>query len=167
DRTINARYEIDPDRNGGMDQPYEEVVRGKEARKRMHGTDCECCRAYYEDVGPLPPRLQAPLWKDPSPQSSQEAGPSRLGKRPRSASPETPSKRQRQREREMQEHQQQISRHRHHWSAAKTPPDYWLIGFPNTQQLDDINRRAKEMHEEKRRQIEAEAKKPGGRYRKK
>lgn len=44
---INAEYEIDKEKNGGMDQPYEEVVRKKSARKKMHAADCECCK----DVG--------------------------------------------------------------------------------------------------------------------
>lgn len=42
--TINAMFEIDPGRNGGLDFQFEEVVRDREKRKGMHGGDCECCR---------------------------------------------------------------------------------------------------------------------------
>ena len=37
-------YVIDPSRNGGLDFQYDEVVRGKEDRRKMDAGDCECCR---------------------------------------------------------------------------------------------------------------------------
>ncbi|KAG6872860.1 hypothetical protein C0995_005848 [Termitomyces sp. Mi166 len=57
---INAQFEINPTRNRGLDYQYDEVVRGQKDRKWMDAGDCECCRDYYEAVGPLPKRLQAP-----------------------------------------------------------------------------------------------------------
>jgi len=42
--TINAAFEIDPDANGGLDYAYDAVVRNKEERRKMHGSDCECCK---------------------------------------------------------------------------------------------------------------------------
>ena len=48
-QTINAMYEIDPARNGGVDFQYDEVVRNKDLRRKMHASDCECCH----DVGAL------------------------------------------------------------------------------------------------------------------
>jgi hypothetical protein len=42
--TINANFEIDPDKNGGLKFQYEAVERNPEERKRMHAGDCECCR---------------------------------------------------------------------------------------------------------------------------
>ena len=45
-------YEIDPEHNQGLDFQYDEVVRDKEKRKRMHAGDCECCR----EVRDSPPR---------------------------------------------------------------------------------------------------------------
>ena len=77
-------YEINPEHNQGLDFQYDEVVRDKEKRKRMHAGDCECCREvrdtppkatpsllcafsltctitqYYKAVGPSPPRLKPP-----------------------------------------------------------------------------------------------------------
>ena len=44
EETINAEYEVDAARNDGVDHPFEEVVRDKERRKRLHAGDCECCR---------------------------------------------------------------------------------------------------------------------------
>ncbi|KAJ3876971.1 hypothetical protein F5051DRAFT_461279 [Lentinula edodes] len=65
DTAINGMYEIDPAQNAGLEYQYDEVVRGREKRKRLIGGDCDDCREYYEAVGPMPPRLQPPLWKSP------------------------------------------------------------------------------------------------------
>ncbi|KAJ4479201.1 hypothetical protein J3R30DRAFT_2730972 [Lentinula aciculospora] len=65
DATINEMYEIDPAQNAGLKYQYDEVVRGREKRKRLIGGDCDDCREYYEAIGPMPPRLQPPLWKSP------------------------------------------------------------------------------------------------------
>lgn len=44
DEDINSRYEIDRERNDGLQHPYDEVVRNKSSRKRMHAVDCPCCK---------------------------------------------------------------------------------------------------------------------------
>ncbi|KAJ7922939.1 hypothetical protein B0H13DRAFT_1707276 [Mycena leptocephala] len=144
--TINASYAIDPARNGGVDFQYDAVVRGKEDRRRMEGGDCECCRDYYEAIGPLPSRLQPPLWRSP-PNSPEKRKPCRNGGRDDSIT----------------SHKQAISRHRHNWAQGSTPPSYWNIGFPNTQEAKDINERAAEMHKQKMRKVQEEAEN-GGRY---
>ncbi|KAI8989045.1 DNA repair protein endonuclease SAE2/CtIP C-terminus-domain-containing protein [Trametes punicea] len=148
--TINALYELDPARNEGAGFQYEEVVRDKQRRKHMHAVDCECCHDYYEAVGPLPPLPQGPLWRSPH---------------------STPSKRRRSESfaddektaAAIEEHKQAISRHRQRWDRAKTPPGYWSIGFPTTQEVEAINAEAARMHEEKRAMIAKEAER-GGRY---
>jgi hypothetical protein len=61
-------------------------------------------------------------------------------------------------------HKQAISRHRQRWTRAQTPPGYWNIGFPTTPEAQDINQRAQQMHEAKRRGIKAEAARSDGRY---
>ncbi|KAJ7480097.1 DNA repair protein endonuclease SAE2/CtIP C-terminus-domain-containing protein [Mycena galericulata] len=147
--TINALYAIDPAQNGGIDFQYDAVVRGKEDRRRMEGGDCECCRDYYEAIGPLPNRLQPPLWRSP-PNSPQKGKPCRRhGDSGRDAA--------------ITSHKQAISRHRHNWARASTPPSYWSIGFPSTQEAERINEQAETMHEQKRKAIQAEAEN-GGRY---
>ena len=147
DEDTFARYEIDKSKNDGLDYCYDEVVRKKKDRQKLHGTDCPCCRdvgfqssllrrsagclfdyfpyKYYEAVGPLPPRLKTPLWKSPSPSVSTS---SKIGgyRRSRSYSPVSPS---RDRSRAIKDHQQEISRHRHHWAPPSTPPDYWYVGL--------------------------------------
>jgi len=61
-------------------------------------------------------------------------------------------------------HRQRISRHRHVWAPPATPPEYWTIEFPTTQQAAEINRRAEDMHIDKRRRIEMEALSKNGRF---
>ncbi|KAH9851047.1 DNA repair protein endonuclease SAE2/CtIP C-terminus-domain-containing protein [Lenzites betulinus] len=137
--TINALYELDPTNNNGVDFQYEEVVRDKQLRKHMHASDCECCRDYYDAVGPLPPRLQAPLWRSPE------------------STPSKPSRNEPFEAAAIEEHKQAISRHRQHWARAKTPPGYWNIGFPDTQEVARMNAEAARMHAQKRAMVEDEA----------
>ncbi|KAI0332186.1 hypothetical protein GY45DRAFT_1321215 [Cubamyces sp. BRFM 1775] len=145
---INALYELDPAQNDGVAFQYDEVVRDKRRRKNMHAADCECCHDYYEAIGPLPPRTGGPLWRSPE---------------------STPSKRDSFEDEvaaaAIEEHKQAISRHRQHWPRAQTPPNYWNIGFPDTQEVAEMNAEAARMHEEKRRMIAQEAER-GGRFRK-
>lgn len=42
--TINSRFSIRKDRNNGVDFQYDAVVRNRQERKHMLGSDCECCR---------------------------------------------------------------------------------------------------------------------------
>ena len=51
------------------------------------------------------------------------------------------------------------------WARANTPPGYWNIGFPDTQEVGDINERAQEMHRQKREVVEKEIGGGGGKYR--
>ncbi|KAL1685803.1 DNA repair protein endonuclease SAE2/CtIP C-terminus-domain-containing protein, partial [Schizophyllum commune] len=155
--TINSLFEIDRTRNNGADFQFEDVVRGRESRKRLEATDCECCREYYEAVGPLPARPQGPLWRSPSRSPRKH--------RPECQHHQGNHDKEERRDEEVQAHRQAISRHRQQWARAKTPPGYWEIGFPSTQEVTDMNERAREMHRDKLRVVEAEARKDGGRYR--
>ena len=113
---VNTDYEIDASRNGGVNHQFEAVVRKRKDRQHLHAGDCECCREYYQAVGPLPARLAPPLWKSPSPGSSPSSS-----MKHRSASPGPIEAHA-----EIQNHKQQISRHRHNWAPPSTPPDYWF-----------------------------------------
>lgn len=53
------------------------------------------------------------------------------------------------------------------WARAKTPPGYWEIGFPNTQEVGDINMRAVEMQKMMMTEVDRESRRDGGRYKKK
>ncbi|KAJ6594227.1 hypothetical protein B0H19DRAFT_1094541 [Mycena capillaripes] len=151
--TINAKFAIDPEQNGGRDFQYDEVVRGREERRHMEAEDCECCRDYYQNIGPMPERLQAPLWRTPP----SSPGGSKPCLRAGSARDENA---------DITSHKKSISRHRHHWARGKTPPSYWSIGFPTTQEVVSINEKAREMHQEKQKMVQEEANRDGGRYKK-
>ncbi|KAF8806782.1 hypothetical protein BYT27DRAFT_7100717 [Phlegmacium glaucopus] len=165
DTTINAQYTIDPNQNEGLDYQYDLVVRNKDERRRLEAGDCECCREYYEGIGPLPSRLQPPLWRSPP------ATPARPCLR-QSHSHSPPGSRTRNgptphlhRQSDIESHKKGISRHRHAWGRANTPPGYWDIGFPDTQTVGDINEKAKQMHKRKKTEIDKEAGNEAGRYR--
>ena len=132
----------------------------------MHGGDCECCKGvsrsqppvsvveahlqqYYEAVGPLPRYNERPVWKDHSqPQGSQDGD-------------------------FMQEHQDKVSRHREtvpqalypitlntdkydQWRRPPTPPGFWQIAFPNTQDVEQQNAMADQMMVEREVQVRRE-----------
>jgi len=103
---------------------------------------------YYENVGPLPPRLKQPLWRSPTKTPARAEDQSNTSEA-----------------NDVEAHRKSISRHRHEWARAKTPPSYWDIGFPNTQQVEIINEKAKDMHKRKQDDIEKEAMTENGRYR--
>ncbi|KAJ7217745.1 DNA repair protein endonuclease SAE2/CtIP C-terminus-domain-containing protein [Mycena pura] len=152
---INAQFGIDPAQNAGKDFQFDDVVRKREDRRRLEAGDCECCSNYYDAIGPMPNRLHAPLWRSP-PSSSGE------GKRClRTGSTETDGAA------EIMSHKQAISRHRHRWARATTPPSYWNIGFPSTQEVVSINDKAREMHQHKQILVQEEADLDGSRYHKK
>jgi len=149
-KTLNSMFEINKEANHGLDYQFDEVVRVKDERKQLHGGDCECCRDYYTTVGPLPQRQQPPRWRSES-QESQPAfawSKNHVGGMTK-AEAETAAA--------IAAHRNEISRHRHQWAPTSTPPDYWDIGFPDTQQVQNINEKAAIMHAQKMNHVVAEA----------
>ncbi|THH09467.1 hypothetical protein EW145_g1985 [Phellinidium pouzarii] len=139
---INTHFKIDTSRNDGLPFQFDEIVRGRDRRRRLEAGDCDCCKNYYDHVEPLPTPLLPPAWKSPA--------------RTRIVS-DLPC-------RNVEQHKKRISRHRHQWAPPTTPPDYWNIGFPTTQEAADINKRAEDIHDDKRRRIESEANSGTGRF---
>ena len=92
---------------------------------------------YYEAVGPLPSRPQPPKWRSPPTSPAKRGGDGDIAA--------------------IEAHKQAISRHREHWPRAKTPPGYWNIGFPSTQEVAAMNAEAARMHERKRAMVAEEA----------
>jgi len=58
---------------------------------------------------------------------------------------------------ELEDHQNRISRHREVWRKPPTPPDYWKIGFPSTQDVERVNEQADEMERRRQAEIRREA----------
>ncbi|KAI0084610.1 DNA repair protein endonuclease SAE2/CtIP C-terminus-domain-containing protein [Irpex rosettiformis] len=153
--SLNSRYRLNPAQNAGLDFQFDEVVRHKHDRSKLGAEDCDCCREYYNVLAPLPLPAQPPLWRSP-PTTPQK-------KRKYYAEESDEEATDKSLNRDVNSRIQKISRHRRRWEAPKTPPGYWDIGFPDTQQTEEINRRAREMHAQKLRDAEAEAR-IGGRY---
>ncbi|CAE6414365.1 unnamed protein product [Rhizoctonia solani] len=167
DKTINSEFEINPVNNEGMGFQFDSVVRDKNERKKLTAGDCIACKEYYEAVGAMPTRPGAPLWKSPPPEgASPSSRPHSCKHRAAGGDPSVLVDIDVDDGAELAAHKQAISRHRHKWVPASTPPDYWNIGFPDTQQVQEINRRAGELHNQKRTAVEQEAGREGGRYRK-
>ncbi|KXS13038.1 hypothetical protein M427DRAFT_71623 [Gonapodya prolifera JEL478] len=96
------------------DQPwykFTEVVRNKNERKKMHGSDCQCCRKFYAATSDL---LQPSHFPDAS---KVPGGPSRLAST-------------------AMERQNRMSRHRHLYKPPDTPPGFWDVGFQDTPDED-------------------------------
>ncbi|KLO13662.1 hypothetical protein SCHPADRAFT_997197 [Schizopora paradoxa] len=167
---INAEFEINREVNGGVAYQYDEVVRDRDRRQRMHAADCDCCKDYYDLVKPVPARNRL-MWKSPTPLRVRKP---ELGECSRGLRPEEPQILESEgyespfaspiRGNQGDAHRQLISRHRHVWAPPATPPDYWTIDFPDTQKAAEINKKAADMHVNKRRRIEREAQSKNGRF---
>ena len=125
---------------------------------------------YYEAIGTLPDAPKGPQWRSPpkTPIKRRHDDHDRDGASPKrvhvplkltispfSSPTKSPSSKKRD---AIAGHKKEISKHRQQWPAPKTPPGYWDIGFPDTQETAVINRRAEEMHRQRRREVEKEAK---------
>ncbi|KAF8259412.1 hypothetical protein EI94DRAFT_1668530 [Lactarius quietus] len=163
---LNAEFEIDPVGNAGVPFAFDEVVRGRRHRHGLDAGECEECRDWYEAVGPLPPRLEAPRWSEsPPPPSSPTLVPSECSTTKRRGGTSPSSSTRKSTSAAVSAHRQAVSRHRAQWERAPTPPGYWEIGFPDTQAVEKINEKAAEIHRQKRAAIAREARDGGGRYR--
>ncbi|WWD03690.1 hypothetical protein V865_001746 [Kwoniella europaea PYCC6329] len=137
DRTVGEEYEINPSQNDGNNFAYHDVRRKKAERRNMHGGDCECCKDWYEEIGDIPRFNQAPKWRDDAQSHKHEDN-------------QTVSD-------QVREHQNMVSRHRETWAKPPTPPGYWKIGFPSTQDVREQNEQADKMMKGKEERIRREA----------
>lgn len=106
-KTINAEFEVDPERNGGAAFPHKDVVRNKAERQRMYAFDCACCA----EVSPL--LLERHAWNADTIRQWYEA----VG----------PGVTDAERDAAHQAHLQQTSRHRAYGPPSSTPPAYWCV----------------------------------------
>jgi hypothetical protein len=138
-RTINEEFEVNPERNGNVSFLHKSVVRHKAERKQMHAHDCECCSEWYKVVGEAPLRR----YEDPKKLADQHKA---IGGDDEESDIEGEKRRQL--------HRQQISRHRDYGTGpASTPPLYWNVGFPSTQEAAEANKLTRKEYSEKRDKI--------------
>ncbi|KAK9894010.1 hypothetical protein P389DRAFT_191051 [Cystobasidium minutum MCA 4210] len=117
---IRGEYEVEHDDEPPKQVAYKETVRGREARQKMHGVDCDCCKGYYEYKTrnlPLEQRQQAAA-----------------------------------------EMANDVSRHRQNHETAESPPGFWQMGFPSTQDVERINQEAEKIINEKQEKLRKEKK---------
>lgn len=129
------RIEVNPDQNGGIPYVYKETVRG-EGRKQLHGTDCDCCHGVSDAL--------LTGWCMLIRSQYLEYMVKHLPIEQRDAA--------------IQKYLDRNSRHRQQFESAQTPPEYWQMGFPDSQKVEKIRQEAEAQNEEKRKKLEAEAK---------
>ncbi|GAA5868762.1 hypothetical protein JCM1840_004389 [Sporobolomyces johnsonii] len=145
--------ELNPERNDGVKHAYKEVVRNKAKRQSMLAEVCGQCQAYYERADKPPPA--GPCGhnisnnNNSSKRTSSSLMKSFLDERAQQA----------------QDRLQRDGRHRVQQRTVPDPPSFWEMGFPNTQQVEDINREARQLKEETRAWQEAQAQEKNGFYR--
>ncbi|KAJ9105321.1 hypothetical protein QFC21_001689 [Naganishia friedmannii] len=159
------RYEINPDRNNGLTYAYQNVERRKEERKKMAGHGCIECENYYNAVGEMPVPKRGPIWRSPSPESKrQESRPAR--KCPHGMEldgDDDVGDEEMEDEEAKQRHMNQISRHRD--DSLPLLKHAMDIRFPDTQDVKEINEQAELQRQAKRAEMEREAGKKDGKYR--
>lgn len=108
------------------DAPDSHSVRRQIVRKQLVAEDCECCHNYYEQIGTVIGNTHRPSWRTPQKQKPV-------------ASKHTPMATT------VSSRKQDISRHRVQQKGPRTPPQYWTIGFPSTQDAMLINQEAEKL----------------------
>ncbi|CAG8740743.1 7117_t:CDS:2, partial [Cetraspora pellucida] len=94
---------------------FNETVRKQSERRQLQGEDCRDCRRYYEITGPMP--------------IPDATGLNRCGHTNQEQSAELL----------MEARLQYTSKHRTKYSRAPTPPGFWRVGFPTSQELAETN----------------------------
>ncbi|KAG0338639.1 hypothetical protein BG004_007145 [Podila humilis] len=118
DVIANADVAAPSERQANSAYPAERVYnfteRRKDKRKQMHGSDCPCCRRFYEITGPLPLPDGYNQFFTPAPRPG-----------------ETEIWEQTNEER-LNQRIQSVSRHRVQHEVPLTPPGFWDTDFPPT-----------------------------------
>ncbi|GJN88794.1 hypothetical protein Rhopal_001764-T1 [Rhodotorula paludigena] len=119
---------------------YKETVRNKAERQKMLAEPCTECKNYFERAG------------KPVECKHVEGEP-------------TWTKKYLDQRHEQQDRLQANGRHRVAQPTDKEPPDYWQFGIPSSNEVADINRRAKAQNDERRAYQETEALRANGAFR--
>ncbi|KAL1919024.1 uncharacterized protein VTP21DRAFT_2405 [Calcarisporiella thermophila] len=116
-------------RNDEPQYKYNETVRKKDKRRQLRGTDCGCCRRFYEVTAGV-----SVLNSD----DNNDASPTFSHSNQRQPSPGTMMERRLQR----------VSRHRYKHKPPASPPGYWNVDFPTTDELEEWREEANRRREE-------------------
>ncbi|GAA6006381.1 hypothetical protein JCM10207_000622 [Rhodosporidiobolus poonsookiae] len=135
-KTGKRAIEVNPDRNKGQQHLIKESIRNKAERAKMLAEPCADCAAYYARDGRNVPDGIC---------DHQTRKPGRMMGHL--------EMRAQQNEKRLQD----LSRHKVQHRTEPEPPGYWQMGFPDTQQVEVMQRDAKALNAEKRAYREAEA----------
>lgn len=157
-------FRPNPGYNDGLTYVYDEVVRGREARSALSGcTDLNCCgktfrsfaKAERSTIGPSVTTrvediklLEGYLGDDAY----------RLGSMTRDEKEEMWLLAK------TWELANKFGRHRQRYSRMPSPPGYWTVEFPNTQERAEERRQAEEIQKALANERYREAMRPGGRW---
>lgn len=157
-------FKPNPSYNDGLAYVYDEVVRGKEARSALSGcTDLNCCgktfrsfaKAERSTVGPSV-TTRAEDIKLLENYLGDDAY--RLGSMTRDEKEETWLLAK------TWELASKFGRHRQRYSRIPSPPGFWTVEFPSTQERAEERRQAEEIQKALVKERYREAMRPGGRW---
>lgn len=157
-------FKPNPGYNDGLTYVYDEVVRGRQARSALSGcTDLNCCgktfrsfaKAERSTIGPsVTTRAEdIKLLEDYLGDDAYQ-----LGTMARDEKEETWLLAK------TWELATKFGRHRQRYSRMPSPPGYWTVEFPNTQERAEERRQAEEIREALVTERYREATRPGGRW---
>lgn len=152
-------FKVNPAANDGYDYAFTEVVRKKDERAKLTGCVQEnCCGKTF--------RLQAHAMRpQTSPVDFHALLERYLGDEAWKLSTMTkPEKEDMWVEAKMRELSNEHSKHRHRYHRAASPPGFWRIGFPTTQEELEDNEEAARMERQMVEERYHEAMRPGGRW---
>lgn len=138
-------FKPNPQYNDGLDYVYDEVVRGKEARAALSGCiDPNCCGKIFRHFAESEKDVVGPLLtsrvEDISLMERYLGGDAwRLGMMTREQKEETWLLAK------TWDLANKFGKHRHRYSRMPTPPGFWSVDFPNTQERAEERRQAEEI----------------------
>ncbi|GAA5987872.1 hypothetical protein JCM5350_003178 [Sporobolomyces pararoseus] len=144
------QVELNPERNQGEKHAFKQTERRKAVRQSMVAEACSNCKAYY-DRKKQPVPVGHCMHVEPAHASASRDKTNGNWLDMRAA--------------EAEKRLQQDGRHRTAQRTAPEPPDYWQMGFPDTQQAEKINARAKQQKAEQEKFKIIEAEQANGLYR--
>ena len=153
-------FKVNPAYNGGFTHAFTDTVRRREDRLCLPGcTNPSCCGSTFRSLALAAPRLS----------SSQEEGllEDYLGDAYDSFGLTQMSKEERD-EIVLQARTRKLAtehgKHRRVYEGRKTPPGFWRVDFPNTQEQEEDREKAAQMEQVEIRNRWLEAMRKGGRY---
>lgn len=161
-------FRLNPQPNQGLDYPYGEVIRNRDARKSMNGcTRPSCCgtllRKAIELGGYMSPGISR---RTEAEEEDQRLLDEYLGDdKHRLAGMPVHERKELLLKAQTERFAKQYGKHRHtYYGRGSTPPGFWNTDMPTTQEDVENRKAAQAMEREKVEEMHREAMRPGGMY---